>query len=70
MGRGLFSAIHEPGVELPGYCEGGRFNAHITALRAEEIKQLGGPTKVTEWGKPFAYQLGPLKVVEPHNCPR
>lgn len=62
--RGVFQALHEPGVELPP-AHGGRINAHISVLRPEEVTRAGGKDAITEWGHLFPYQLGALKVVEP-----
>lgn len=61
--RGLFDALHEPGIELP--LRDGRLNAHVTVMRPEELQQLGGPEKVTERGHSYRYSLGPTRVVEP-----
>ena len=41
--RGAFSALNEPGVELP--LRDGKLNAHITVFRPEEIEQVGGQEK-------------------------
>jgi hypothetical protein len=63
--RGLFSNMREPGIELPPGHEGGSFNAHITVMRPEEIELVGGPDKITERGKQFAYTLGRFYSVKP-----
>lgn len=56
--RGVFAAIHEPGVELPPGHNGGAFNAHITVIRPNELAMLGGADKISERGKQFPYSLG------------
>lgn len=64
--RGVFSALDEPGLELPLNDEG-QLNAHISVFRPEELDQIGGPDKVTERGKRFSYRLGGLETVEPEG---
>lgn len=62
--RGLFDSMHEPGIELPPGPDG-RLNAHISVFRKEDVDQIGGPDKITERGKFFKYQLGPMQCVAP-----
>ena len=64
--RGLFSSLHEPGIELPSY-KGKALRGHAISpvLRPEEIEQIGGADKITERGKNFRYNLGPIKTVVP-----
>lgn len=66
--RGIFAAMHEPGAELPPG-PGGKFNAHITVMDAEELERIGGAEKVTERGKQFKYSLGRMVEVEPSGWP-
>lgn len=68
LARGAFAALHVLGAELPPGHEGG-FDAHITVMSPEEIKQIGGPDKITERGKTFAYTLGPVRHVRPTGWP-
>lgn len=63
--RGIFDAMHEPGIELPPGSGDKPFNAHISVMREEEVASLGGVDKITERGHDFTYQLGPLKTVIP-----
>lgn len=56
--HGMFAAIDEEGLEKPGN------SAHISVMNADEVSQIGA-NKITERGKPFRYQLGPVKVVKP-----
>lgn len=63
--RGIFSAMHEPGAELPPSGEDGQLNAHISVMRPEEVEIAGGVDAVTERGKQFAYTIGRLYSVEP-----
>ena len=55
--RGAFSAIDENGLVLPNQ---GKFNAHIVVMTPEEVSKTGGLSKITERGKHFHYNLGPL----------
>lgn len=55
--RGAFSAIDENGLMLPNQ---GKFNAHIVVMTPEEVSKIGGLGKITERGKHFHYNLGPL----------
>ena len=67
--HGAFSAMNEPGLELPPAGPGGRLNAHITVMHPEELDMIGGGERITERGKQFHYSLGRLKVVEPDGWP-
>lgn len=62
--RGVFDALDAPGAELPP-SKGGGLNAHISVMRPDEIKQIGGIEKITERGLRFKYQLGGLREVSP-----
>lgn len=62
--RGLFDALQVIGAELP-LGKNGRLRAHCSVMRPEEIQKIGGPDKVTEVGHQFAFNLGPIHVVEP-----
>jgi hypothetical protein len=61
--HGLFASMHAPGIELPKHKK--RLNAHISVMRPEEVESVGGQSAITETGKRFSYQLGPLKEVKP-----
>ncbi len=62
--RGLFQALDEPGAELPVSTHG-PLNAHISVMTKGDVDRLGGPDKLTERGKLFHYQLGPIQTVVP-----
>jgi DNA ligase D-like protein (predicted 3'-phosphoesterase) len=66
--RGLFAAMHEPGIELPPGPKD-QFDAHISVFHKSEIEQLGGPEKINERGKVFRYQIGPIQTVDPAGWP-
>ncbi len=67
--HGVFSAMDEPGLELPPSGEAQRLVAHISVMRPEELAKIGGPNRVTERGKRFRYRLGGLTSVEPRGWP-
>lgn len=67
--RGTFSAMSEPGIELPPAGPDGNLNAHITVMSPDEVTQAGGPDKITERGKQYAYTLGRVYSVEPDGWP-
>ncbi len=67
--RGVFSAMHEPGAELPPSGPDDRLNAHVTVFRPEELERIGGGAKVTERGKQYRYSIGRLMSVEPEGWP-
>lgn len=64
LGQGAFDALDEAGAELPAGSNG-RYNAHITVMRPEEVAAAGGPDKITERGHSYRYSLGPVKEVVP-----
>jgi hypothetical protein len=61
--RGLFDALHEPGVELP-FNGKGDLHAHISVMSADEVKKIGAD-KLTERGHMAHFSLGPVKTVRP-----
>lgn len=62
--RGVFAAMTEPGIELPTWEHGSRFNAHISVMSADEVKKIGADT-ISERGKMYNYSLGRLTTVVP-----
>lgn len=67
--RGVFSALREPGVELPPGRPGGRFDARVVVMTPDELRQVGGPDRVSERGRSFAYSLGRLYSAAPADWP-
>lgn len=63
--NGLFSALDEPGIELPPTHGKAFYDAHISVMRKEEVEGLGGVDRISERGRMFHYQLGPIKTVRP-----
>jgi hypothetical protein len=69
MVRGIFSAMQEPGIELP-LRDDGQLDAHISVFRPEEIAILGGADALlNDRGKVFHYTIGRLVSVEPDGWP-
>lgn len=67
MVRGVFAAMAEPGIELPPSGSSGTLEAHISVMRPSDIESIGGPDKITERGKQFAYTLGRIYSVVPET---
>jgi hypothetical protein len=67
--RGTFSAMTEPGIELPPNGPDGNLDAHVTVMSPAEVTLAGGPDKITERGKQFFYTLGRVYAVEPDGWP-
>lgn len=63
--RGIFSAMKEPGIELPPSGPDGMLNAHVSVMNKDDVEMIGGPDKITERGKSFEYTLGRIYEVEP-----
>lgn len=62
--RGVFDALHAPGVELP--LLDGKLDAHVSVLRDSELEMIGGPDALkNDRGKPFRYSLGRLMEFVP-----
>jgi hypothetical protein len=67
--HGCFAAMNESGIELPPSGPDEKLSAHISVIRPEELKAIGGPDKVTERGKQFEYRIGGLVEVNPNGWP-
>lgn len=63
--RGIFDTLDEEGLEIPPGKNGQPYDAHISVMRKEEVESIGGGDVITERGKSFHYQFGPLKTVAP-----
>jgi hypothetical protein len=71
--RGVFDALHAPGVELPlagamnvPNVDSDLLNAHISVMTAAEVASIGA-NKINERGHTFRYTLGPVKEVPVSN---
>lgn len=67
--RGIFDAMHEPGISLPAAVDGGALRAGIVVMTPEELKQIGGTEKISERGKAFSYYLDKLKETPAKGWP-
>ncbi len=67
--RGVFDAMHEPGISLPSAVDDGALRAGIVVMTPEELGTLGGATKVQERGKHFTYHLGNLEEAPAYRWP-
>lgn len=68
--RGFFSAMAEPGVELPPSGPDGKLNGHCTVMKPAELAMIGGADKITERGKQFHYSIGRwVEVENPEGWP-
>jgi len=62
IGRGMFSALNVPGLELP--TDYGPYNAHCTIMTPEEVASVGA-SNIKERGRDFAFQLGAIREIIP-----
>lgn len=69
LARSIYENLDEVGVELPPGKDGQPFNAHISVMRPEEIKEIGGADVISERGHVFHYNIGRLAVVTPAGWP-
>lgn len=67
--RGVFDAMHEPGISPPSSLDGDTLRAGIVVMTPDELDGIGGAAKISERGKQFAYTLGPLQEVKAENWP-
>lgn len=67
--RGIFDAMHEPGISLPSSIDGGAVRAGIVVMTPEELTMAGGADKITERGKPYTYVLDGLEEAQAKNWP-
>lgn len=69
MVRGIFDAMHEPGISMPSSIDGGAVRAGIVVMTPEELTMVGGADKITERGKHYTYTLGGLEETPAKNWP-
>ena len=63
IGNGAFKALHVPGAEQPVSSTSGRYNAHISVIRPEELESIGGASALKERGNQFGFTLGPSRLI-------
>jgi len=64
LGNGAFQALTEPGVVQPMSESLGRYNAHVSVIRPEELVEIGGADKIKERGQTFSFNLGPVREIK------
>lgn len=64
LGHGALDALQELGVELPISGTTGRYEAHISVMRNDEVANIGAD-RISELGHTFRYTLGPVRSVVP-----
>ena len=64
LGNGAFQALTEPGVVQPMSKSLGRYNAHVSVIRPEELAEIGGADKIKERGQTFSFNLGPVREIK------
>jgi len=67
--RGVFDAIHEPGICLPSAIDGEFLRAGIVVMTPEELEDVGGADEISERGKTFTYHLGGLEEAPAKGWP-
>lgn len=67
--RGVFDAMHEPGISLPSALDGDTLRAGIVVMTPDEIDGIGGASKISERGKQYTYTLGKLQEVKAEGWP-
>jgi len=67
--RGIFDAMHEPGISLPNAVDEGALRAGIVVMTPAELEQAGGSDYISERGKNFTYYLGGLKETQAIGWP-
>ena len=63
IGNGAFKALSEHGIEQPISETTGRYNAHISVMRPDEIESIGGPEKIKARGQTVGFNLGPVREI-------
>ena len=63
IGNGLFQALNEHGIEQPISASLGRYNAHVSVIRPEEIEQIGGPDKIKARGQMIGFNIGQVREI-------
>jgi hypothetical protein len=64
LGNGAFKALREPGIEQPISKSRGKYNAHISVIRPEEVEAIGGPSKLqSARGTEFSFTTGAVREI-------
>lgn len=63
IGNGFFQALSEHGVEQPVSGTYGRYNAHVSIMRPEEVESVGGPDMIKARGQMFGFNTGTVREI-------
>ena len=63
LGIGVYQSLNLPGLELPK--KNGRYHAHISVIRPEELEAAGVTQRLDELGQRFKFQIKGLAEVNP-----
>ncbi len=63
IGNGAFQALSEHGIEQPVSSTHGRYNAHISVIRPDEVEAIGGPEMVKARGQSIGFNFGPVREI-------
>lgn len=63
IGNGLFQALTEHGVEQPISETHGRYNAHVSVMRPDEVEAVGGPEMIKARGQMFGFNTGTIREI-------
>lgn len=67
--RGVFDALHLPGLSLPSAIDGESLRAGIVVMTPAELERVGGIAKINERGRVYPYSLGELQEVAAKDWP-
>ena len=67
--RGVFDALHLPGLSLPSAIDGESLRAGIVVMTPAELERVGGAAKINERGRVYPYSLGELQEVAAKDWP-
>ncbi len=63
IGNGYFQALSEHGIEQPISETHGRYNAHVSVMRPDEIESVGGPDVIKARGQTIGFNLGAVREI-------
>ena len=63
IGNGFFQALTEHGVEQPISETYGRYNAHVSVIRPDEVESIGGPDMIKARGQMIGFNTGTIREI-------
>lgn len=63
IGNGAFQSLSEHGIEQPISETTGRYNAHVSVIRPEEVAAIGGPDKIKARGQTIGFNIGQVREI-------